>query len=219
MKKILALLGLFVAVIGVSQDEHAFVTLAKLDSKGFIGLCKKFLSEKSRVRFYPFQIELIKKLCGRGQSYIKRNISNMESLANDLTQLAAKYNALAAHNRYTEQQLQAITVQHNQVLGELRRLEAENATLQENYNQLFDLLQQLRGTIAELINLILNSRSTCSEDFDQLIKNLKELICGLNQNCEQNDTEQQCKNGDVNGDGVVDDADLLVVLFNMGSRQ
>lgn len=214
------LLTLFTALVLVTnlaaQQEHEYVRLSKIAFARLDGACKKLMRNKA-LRFNPLQLSAIKQFCNRFKSVRRVQIQRLTQLSTDLNQLVERYNTLTSNYNSTLQELQNLKLANKMCMTRLEEAQRTVSLLTKNYEQLVVAFQALRQTVEDLVNLLIQQKKeACSAELQIILEQLAKYLGGGSGN---NDSNQQnsCSNGDVNGDGKVDDADLLIVLFNLGT--
>lgn len=214
------LLTLFTALVLVTnlaaQQEDEYVRLSKIAFARLNGSCKNLMRNKA-LRFNPLQLSAIKQFCNRFKSVGRDQIERLTQLSTDLNQLVERYNTLTSNYNSTLQELQKVKLANNMCMTRLEEAQTTVSLLTKNYEQLVVAFQALRQTVEDLVNLLVQQKKeACSAELQIILEQLAKYLGGGSGN---NDSNQQnsCSNGDVNGDGKVDDADLLIVLFNLGT--
>lgn len=214
------LLTLFTALVLVTnltaQQEHEYVRLSKNELAKLYDSCKNLMRNKA-LRFNPLQLSAIKQFCNRFKSVRRVQIQRLTQLSTDLNQLVERYNTLTSNYNSTSQKLQELELANNMCMTRLEEAQRTVSLLTKNYEQLIVAFQALRQTVEDLVNLLIQQKKeACSAELQIILEQLAKYLGGGSGN---NDSNQQnsCSNGDVNGDGKVDDADLLIVLFNLGT--
>lgn len=215
------LLTLFTALVLVTnlaaQQEHEYVRLSQRDLSKLYNSCKRSLFLNKALRFNPPQLSAIKHVCKRINSVGEMLIGRLTWLSTNLDQMMKKYNALSSNYNAISQELQEREMAFNMCMTRLEEAQRTVSLLTKNYEQLVGAFQALRQTGEDLVNLLIQQKKeACSAELQIILEQLAKYLGGGSGN---NDSNQQnrCSNGDLNGDGKVDDADLLIVLFNLGT--
>lgn len=215
--RLLTLLTALVLVTNLAaQQEHEYVRLSKNEFAKLNDSCKNLMRNKA-LRFNPLQLSAIKQFCNRFKSVRRVQIQRLTQLSTDLNQLVERYNTLTSNYNSTSQKLQEREMAFNMCMTRLEEAQRTVSLLTKNYEQLVVAFQALRQTVEDLVNLLIQQKKeACSAELQIILEQLAKYLGGGSGN---NDSNQQnsCSNGDVNGDGKVDDADLLIVLFNLGT--